>query len=141
MRILFDTNVVLDVLLDRPPHAEVASRLLSEVDRKRIEGLLCATTVTTVSYLAGRVLGAPAARKALHTLLGMFETAPVDHRVLSDALLLGFADYEDAVLHEAARHAGAAGIVTRDAGGFAKARLRIYAPGELLKIVAALPAP
>ena len=41
------------------------------------------------------------------------------------------------MLHEAARHAGAEGIVTRDRRGFLKARLRVYAPEELLRLVQA----
>ncbi|MDY0088726.1 MAG: PIN domain-containing protein, partial [Coriobacteriia bacterium] len=51
---LFDTNVVLDVLLDREPHAEVAARLLSLVDQGRLDGMVCATTVTTIHYLASK---------------------------------------------------------------------------------------
>lgn len=55
------------------------------------------------------------------------------------ALALDFPDYEDGVLHEAARETGASAIVTRDSEGFAAARLRIYAPGELVQIVEAAP--
>jgi hypothetical protein len=42
-------------------------------------------------------------------------------------------------LHEAARHAGAEAIVTRDPNGFAKARLKVYAPEELLRFMQAAP--
>jgi predicted nucleic acid-binding protein len=42
VKVLFDVNVVLDVLLAREPHAEVAATLLSLVDRGRIKGVLCA---------------------------------------------------------------------------------------------------
>ena len=59
-------------------------------------------------------------------LLRLFEVAPIDRAVLEGALGLEFDDFEDAVLHEA----GA--IVTRDAAGFSKASLRIYAPDTLL---------
>lgn len=134
MRILFDTNVVLDVILSRKPHEEEATLLLNRVTAKRIEGLLCATTLTTVDYLVARAVGRSAARKAVSTLLGMFSVAPVDHRVLAAAFLLDFQDYEDAVLHEAADQAGAEGIVTRDPKGFSRGTLRVYDPGELLRI-------
>jgi hypothetical protein len=43
------------------------------------------------------------------------------------------------VLHEAARHAGAEAIVTRDPKGFPKARLKVYAPEELLRFMQAAP--
>jgi len=139
VRILFDTNVVLDVLLERRPHAISAAKLMVEVERRRIEGLLGATTVTTIHYLATRAVGRAQARNHVHNLLSIFDVAPVGRAVLSDALALDFRDYEDAVLHEAARHVGATGIVTRDPAGFARARLRVYAPDQLLRMLRALP--
>ena len=135
MRVLFDTNVVLDVLLAREPHVAPATALLDRVAAGAIDGLLGATTVTTIHYLAARANGARAARRHVGTLLRLFDVAPVTRMVLTDALDLPFADYEDAVLHEAARHAGAEAIVTRDAGGFPRARLRLYAPDELVRVL------
>ncbi len=109
------------------------------VEKRAIEALLGATTVTTIHYLAMKTVGASRARKHVQTLLGLFEVAPVGQAVLLQALSSRFDDYEDAVLYEAARAAGAEGIVTRDAHGFSKGSLRIYAPDELLRIVASLP--
>jgi len=63
--------------------------------------------------------------------------AAVDRAVLTGALALGFGNFEEAVLHDAAAHAGATGIVTRDLAGFRNARLRVYAPGELVRLVEA----
>jgi predicted nucleic acid-binding protein len=47
MKILFDTNIVLDVLLNRAPHATAAIQIFSAVENKIIEGVLCATTITS----------------------------------------------------------------------------------------------
>ncbi len=134
MNVLFDTNVVLDVLMNRSPHAEAVAQLLVLVEqKKKLNGFLGATAVTTIHYLLRRSLGMTATRKHLRTLLSLFDVAPITWDILSDALNLHFTDFEDAVLHEAARHAGAVGIVTRDPKGFKKARLRIYSPIELLR--------
>ena len=139
MRVLFDTNVVLDVLLARAPHVRPATTLLDHVAARKLDGLLGATTVTTIHYLATKAVGAAPAQRHLRTLLGLFDVAPVTRAVLTDALDLEFPDYEDAVLHEAARHASATAIVTRDPKGFAKARLKVYAPEELLRFIQATP--
>ena len=138
MRILFDTNVVLDVLLDREPFAEVSGNLFSRVERGDVVGFVGATTVTTVHYLSTKVIGAARANGVVKQLLGLFGVAAVNRTVLVDALGLGFDDYEDAVLHEAARHAGVEGLLTRDRRGFRKAKLSVYAPEELLKMLEAL---
>ncbi|MBW6469100.1 MAG: PIN domain-containing protein [Anaerosomatales bacterium] len=137
MRVLFDTNVVLDVLLDREPHAEIAAQLLSLVDSGRLDGVLCATTVTTIHYLASKATTPGEAARQVRELLAMFAVAPVDEGVLASALDLGLADYEDAVLHEAAAADGASAIVTRNGRDFMKATLPVFDPGELLAAVAA----
>ena len=61
MKTLFDTNVILDVLLDREPFSDEASFLLSKVERAEIVGFICATTVTTIYYIASKALGPKAA--------------------------------------------------------------------------------
>lgn len=132
MKVLFDTNVVLDVLLARKPHVEVAAQLLSLVDRNEIDGVLCATTVTTIHYLAIKAAGASNAKRYLHELLAMFSVATVDGPVLDQALELEFPDFEDAVLHQAALSSGCGAIVTRNGKDFTRATLPVFAPVELL---------
>lgn len=135
MRVLFDTNVLLDVLLDRAPHAETAMRLLSLVDGGVIDGVLAATTITTIHYLAARACGADLAARYLHDLLDMFEVAPVGRDVVEGALRLSLSDYEDAVLHEAGRAVGADGVVTRNIGDFTGGSLPVFSPPELLSAI------
>jgi predicted nucleic acid-binding protein len=135
MKVLFDTNVVLDVLLAREPFGAVALQLLSLADEGRIQGVLCATTVTTIHYLATKAVGRRQARKYVRELLAIFEVASVDAGVLARALDLRFPDYEDAVLHEAGRAVAVAGIVTRNARDFSAASISIFSPPELLSAV------
>ena len=137
MNVLFDTNVILDVLLEREPHVEAASRLFALVDNGRIRGCICATTATTIYYIAAKSFGGRRARDQIHGLLGLFEVAPVDRPVLDGALDLDFSDYEDAVVHEAARAVGATAIVTRDRDDFAHSAIPVLAPAELLATIVA----
>jgi predicted nucleic acid-binding protein len=137
VKVLFDTNVVLDVLLDREPHTEVAAKLFALVDNGRLEGSICATTVTTIYYIAAKSFGRKRAHDQVHELLGLFAVADVGRDVLDRALDLDFADFEDAVVHEAARASGASAIVTRDGGDFANASLPVFDPHELLAAIAA----
>lgn len=131
MRLLFDTNVVLDVMLNREPHAAASAEVLSRAEAGDLTGCICATTVTTIHYLATRALGAERSLTEVRKLLSLFEIAPVSRAVLETALDLGFADYEDAVIHEAARQVSAQGIVTRNPRHFKKAALPVYTPEEL----------
>jgi len=138
MKILFDTNVILDVLLDRKPFSNDASYLMSKVERSEITGFLGATTITTIHYLATKVLDNQVAIRHIKSLLSLFEIAPVNRLVLENALNSKFADFEDAVLHEAACHAGAEHIITRDISGFKRSQLPVYTPSEFVKMMESL---
>lgn len=137
MKILFDTNVVLDVLLEREPHVDASARLLSLVDNGDIQGVICATTVTTIFYITAKSFGVRKARRQVHALLELFDTAPVNRDVLVSALAIDFPDYQDAVLHEAAREIGAVAIVTRDNADFARATIPALHPEAMLAVIAA----
>jgi predicted nucleic acid-binding protein len=137
VKVLVDTNVVLDVLLEREPHIAVAAKLFALADNGRLEGCVCATTVTTIYYIAARSFGRKRAYIQVRDLLELFGVADVDRSVLDRALSLDFADFEDAVAHEAARASGASAIVTRDGGDFVNASLPVFDPHELLAAIAA----
>ena len=135
MKILLDTNIVLDVLMDRLPHSEAATELFSRVEDGTVIGYLCGTTITTVFYLAAKTVGTVRAQDEIRKLLQLFEVAPVNRAVLESALILDFTDFEDAVIHEAACHVGADAIVTRNQKDFKKSRLPVHSAEEMAKIL------
>lgn len=135
MRVLFDTNVVLDLLLDREPHAEAAADLFARVESGGISGYIGATTVTTIHYLASKAVGTRRARTLIDRLLNLVEVAPVSRAVLESALESRISDFEDAVLSEAARQVDAHAIVTRNRRDFRKSPLPVYTPVEMLKLL------
>jgi len=135
VRILVDTNVVLDLLLDRRPFSESAAVLFSEIARGNVVGYLGATTITTIHYLAVKSVGSATADRHIRELLSLFEIAPVTRTILENALHAAFPDFEDAVLHAAAQHVGANFMVTRDATGFGKAAIPVFTPDEILKVL------
>ena len=137
MRVLFDTNVIVDLLLDREPFAEAAASLAAHVERGRLTGVVCATTITTVHYLMTKAAGPKVARAQLRTLLDLFEVAPVTRAVLESAFDSRITDFEDAVIHESAREAAVQAIVTRDLEDFSSADSAVYSPGELLSVLSA----
>lgn len=131
MKVLFDTNIVLDVILAREPFWEVASQLTARVEQKDIEGFLGATTLTTVHYLVAKAEDRDRALTAIRRLLGLFQIARIDHSVLERAALSPIEDFEDAVLHEAAKAEALDAIVTRNRKDFRQATILILAPEEL----------
>ena len=135
MKILFDTNVVLDFLLDREPFSRPTALLFSKVETDEINGYLCATTVTTIYHIVQKYLDSQRAKKSIQSLLKIFVIAGVNRSILESAYTTNIIDYEDAVLHEAARQVKIDGIVTRNISDFKKSTIRIYSPLELLQLM------
>ncbi len=135
MRVLFGTNVILDVLLDRYPFSEPAAALLSKVEKGEITGLVCATTLTTIYYLVSKSLSRNKAEECMELLLRLFEVASVNRVVIETAMTLKFKDFEDAVVYASALHSGCNCVVTRNLKDFVKSEIPIFSPQELLKVL------
>ena len=131
-RILFDTNVLLDALLNRTPYARNATDLIAFAELRLFVGLIAPTSVTTCYYFVRKKYPPDVALSAVRRLCTVFEIAPIQKAVLEKALDLRFTDFEDAVIHETARNASADAIVTRDLSGFTEATIQIVSPTELL---------
>ena len=135
MRILFDTDLVLDVLLDRRPYSDRSATLFALVERGAIAGFLCATALTTIHYLCAKGIGPEDGRSSVQALLRLFDIAAVNRQALEGALDSGFKDYEDGVAHEAARNIQVDAIVTRNLADFRSSRIPVHSPEELLALL------
>ena len=139
-RVLLDTNVLIDFLLDRAPFADAAAGLLSRADRGEIQALACANSFTTIYYLARKVAGSANAQQHVALLLTIVEVAPVNRATLEGAIKREARDFEDAVVMESARQANADLIATRDEKDFANSPVPAQSPRSLLGVLAIAPA-
>jgi predicted nucleic acid-binding protein len=135
---LFDTDVVLDLFLDRQPFAEAAAQMFSKVEEGEIKGYVAATTITTIYYLAAKTIGIKKSKWATKKLLSLLEVASVDKAVLEGALEGKFKDFEDGVIAEAARQIKANVIITRNVRDFKTSPVPAHSPAEMLKILKAV---
>jgi predicted nucleic acid-binding protein len=95
MRVLPDTNIVLDVLLEREPWVTEAKQIWQANDEGQIIGYVLASAITDIFYVARRLVGLEKAREAIHTCLEAFEICTVDRRALEIAEALPGNDFED----------------------------------------------
>lgn len=137
MKVLFDTDVTLDLLLDRKPFSQYAAVLFSKAERGEIEGYLSATTVTTIYYLASKTIGPRKAESAVKKFLSFMKIAAVDQNVIESALEAKGRDFEDRVIAGAASAIEAKGIITRNIKDYKRSQIRAYLPGEFIRILQA----
>lgn len=131
-RILVDTNVWLDILLERQPHVDDSADAVSHAQEHGATLFLGATTVTTLFYFVEKFTDLDEANKAVDRLLDHHEVAGVTGDVLRNAVDGAIADFEDAVLHEAAVRSHVDLILTRNAQDFEAGSLDVSTPREYL---------
>ena len=130
--VLLDTNIIIDLFLQRQPFVEDANTLVLLIEDAKLQASLCANTVTTVDYLLSGALGKLVARGHIRRLLKTFDIAPVNRAVLQDAAESKLKDFEDAVIAESAKASGISSIITRHGKDFVGCGLNVYSPGEWL---------
>jgi predicted nucleic acid-binding protein len=134
LKVIVDTNVVLDVLLGREPFLKPAVDIFCLIEESRIDAFICATTVTTIDYLLVKPLPASNARNALRRIISLFEIATVNRPVIERALESKIQDFEGAVVTEAGLMAGADFVITRNTKDFTGSSLKVCDPDEFLAI-------
>ncbi len=136
-RVLFDLNVVLDVLMQREPYFTNSARLWSLVENGKIEGFLAAHSFTTLFYLYRRQSDSEKAYQAIRKLLRVFDVAIVDRGIIEMACDLAWSDFEDAVQAVAAYKASCDYLVTRNPDDYSELSVTVIQPADLLAVWAA----
>lgn len=132
MNILIDTNIVLDLLLEREPYVESATAIFDHVERGTLTGYLAATTITNIFYILRKAQGRDVALAAIRRLLIGLQLCAVDRQTVETALSLSLTDFEDGIQLACANLAQLDAIVTRDTQDFSGSTLPIYSPTDLL---------
>lgn len=131
MKVLIDTNVILDVWLAREPFWRDSVRVISAVESKDLVGVVAPTTVTTLHYLVKKTRGERMARVLLDRLLSICSVGVLRKLEIRGALESEVRDFEDAVIEAVAMQAKAEIIVTRNLADFKKSKVTPRAPSEL----------
>ncbi|MGF1515742.1 MAG: PIN domain-containing protein [Elainellaceae cyanobacterium] len=134
IRVIFDTNVLLDVLAERRNFYIASAQALDTATKLQVQGYIAGHAVTTLYYLLSRQVGKRPARRHLSRLLQRLQVASVTGEVIEAALQGPIKDFEDAVVSEAANAAGVEVIVTRNISDFVASAIPAVLPEEFLKM-------
>jgi len=135
IKVLFDLNILLDVLQQRDPFYEISAQLLAHAETGKIQGFIAPHSLTTLFYLIEKDQSSAHAKVAITSLLQVLQVAVIDQSTIEQALSLPYRDFEDAVQMMAAVQARAEYLVTRNVKDFQPAPLSVIQPSELLAII------
>ncbi len=131
-RILLDTNVVLDVLLDRQPFVDESRQIWQASDEGRFDGYVATFSIPNIHYICGRQSGAVAAQNAVDECLAAFEVCALYRECILAARRMPGPDFEDNLQIACAITDFLHGIVTRDPTDFAASPIQVYTPAQFL---------
>ncbi|MDR1922062.1 MAG: PIN domain-containing protein [Candidatus Adiutrix sp.] len=114
MKVLLDTNVIMDALQERRPFDMEAEEILKRGQDGEIDILFTANAATDIFYLYSKARGVKSAHTAIEFLLNTYGVVDITHGDCLGALKIPIEDFEDALAAECARKAGVDYIVTRD---------------------------
>lgn len=133
MKVLIDTNIIVDVALDREPFFAESDRILTFVEEAQIQGYISASTFSDLYYIIRRDKGRDWSLDFLRQLATFCQVATVDNSVISMALASNFKDFEDAIQYSTAVINLIDAIVTRNPRDFPVTTPRIVTPNQLIQ--------
>ena len=133
MKVLIDTNVIVDVALEREPFYAESDRILTLAEEAQIQGYVSASTFSDLYYIIRRDKGRDWTLEFLRQLATFCQVATVDSSAISMALISNFKDFEDAIQYSTAVVNQIDAIVTRNPRDFPVATPRIVTPNQLIQ--------
>jgi len=136
MVILVDTNILVDVLMEREPYRKEAEEILTKCASRKVIGYLAAHSVTNLFYILRKAYNQEERRTFIKDLCSIFRISDLTaKKILAAAENEKFSDFEDCLQEECAIEAMADYIVTRNPADFSNSRVKVIQPGEFLKLL------
>lgn len=140
MKVVLDTNIIVDVLQQREPWCEAGKMIFLAVAAGQIQGCITAKQLADIHFFSRKQFKGEAhvdqkARDIVAKLCALFELIDTFGADCVNAIAVPNNDYEDAILMTSAVRAGADCIVTRNVGDFSGAKIPVYTPDTLLEML------
>lgn len=133
MKVLIDTNIIMDVLADREGFAEPASQLFKLCEVGKVQGIVYALSITNIAYIMRKELDRSQIEEVISKLGSIFTLADMKADDLKKAAALPMDDFEDALQSVCASRMKADFIVTRNLKDFKNSKVMAIKPSELIE--------
>ncbi|MCL2072693.1 MAG: PIN domain-containing protein [Marinilabiliaceae bacterium] len=132
-QILIDTNIILDIALQREPFFEIAYQIFSKIDEGKIKGFVTASSVTDIYYVSQKECGREKTFEFIREMVDILDVLSVTKETIINALETEFKDFEDAVQYCTAYMNCIEIIATMNKSDFKHSVIEVCTTEELLK--------
>ncbi len=132
MNVFVDTNVLMDVMVNREPFFGKSARVWSLAETSQVNAAISTLTLPNLHYTLRRQHGKVFAREAMTILRDLFQLVTFDVKIVNQAIDSEIDDFEDAIQFFSALHSGAATLITRNPKHFPAKDIAVLTPEEFL---------
>ena len=133
MKVLIDTNVILDVLCWREEFFEASSKVIKYCEVNKLDGVISALSIPNIVYIMKKELDNEKIKDVIKKLQLIFTVADLRSEDIKKVLSMDFTDFEDALQSACASRIKADYIVTRNIKDFKNSKVAAIKPSELLE--------
>ena len=134
-KILIDTNVLIDYLLEREPFFADAKEVILSCADGKIKGCIAAHSIPNIFFILRKDYSAKERREVLSNLCSILDVEGIDKaKLLAGLTNEDFSDFEDCLQMECAKSYGADYIVTRNVSDYATSEVKAIEPKDYLKL-------
>lgn len=133
MKVLIDTNIILDVLLNRRPFVEKSVKVFEAAEKRKVEAFVTSNSVTDIVYILRKAYSMEEIRANLLIMFGFIKILNVGANDIINALKTDVTDFEDAVIIQCARQADMSLIITRNIKHFKDSAVKCLTIDEWVK--------
>ena len=133
-KILVDTDVILDVALDRKPFSGQSRLVLAMIENNIAMGHVSSNCVANIYYVLRKLGGDASTREFIRKILKYMTVISIEHADVMESLSSGMSDFEDALQNYSAIRNQCSCIVTRNIEDYKSSKLTIYTPNEFINL-------
>ena len=134
-RLLFDTNIILDIALKREPHYNDSVAVFLQSDNTSFFGFVTASTITDIYYIAKKEKGHATSIDFIADLIQVVDVVGIDREIIVDAIASSITDFEDAIQSLASSYNNIDFIITRNVKDFVNSEITAITPTDFLQVL------
>lgn len=136
MKVLIDTNVIIDALTSREPWNESAEKIFIMAANHMMDMYITASSATDIYYLVRKYLhSADQAKRVMEKLYSLVGILTVSGAECIDALASSIGDYEDAVVERVSVKADMDYIITRNVKDYQQGMMKTISPDDFIVLM------
>jgi predicted nucleic acid-binding protein len=131
MKILLDTNIIVDIISGRDEY-ESSLELMRSCEDKRFDGYMTTTTITDIMYILRKHSSQNILRNTMQGLMKILEIAEVSKKDIHLSFLSDMADFEDGVQAYCGLRYGVEYVITKNLSDFEFSPVKAISPKDFL---------